>query len=200
MTCPHLFGLPCLYTSGQFLIAQEARIAHMVQCWLICLCFPCTVYVFTFAGRRVNVPYQQKRACSQDHQAFPRSIGIAMGCSISTPQSLPSTPHSGWSTSRGIGSTRRKQIMHLVIGYFTTSIRHGKTEMDCAISLPRAHGLPYSVPVMPPYQWNALPRSPSPGPHGSPLPKGRKQVFALTNKSCITYLQCGSFWVMSGIS
>ncbi|XP_063051197.1 poly(A) RNA polymerase GLD2 [Engraulis encrasicolus] len=38
-----------------------------------------------------------------------------------------------------------------------------------------AHGLPYSVPVMPPYQWNALPRSPSPGPHGSPLPKGRKR-------------------------
>ncbi|KAL2092090.1 hypothetical protein ACEWY4_011888 [Coilia grayii] len=37
-----------------------------------------------------------------------------------------------------------------------------------------AHGLPFGLPVLPPYQWNPAPSSP-PVPHGSPSAKARKR-------------------------
>ncbi|XP_041956314.1 poly(A) RNA polymerase GLD2 isoform X1 [Alosa sapidissima] len=38
-----------------------------------------------------------------------------------------------------------------------------------------SHGLPFCLPVIPPYQWNSAHRTPPPVPQGSPLAKGRKR-------------------------
>ena len=61
----------------------------------------------TFAGKRINVPLEWKRVCSQDHQAFPINKGKTMVCLVNS-QYHPSSPRSNLSRFRGTERTQSK--------------------------------------------------------------------------------------------